>query len=189
MAEASVVRDASSAGSATLRKYELRPDKESAWAIIVIDTARGFFSAVSDHGNYGYLWTHPGGEFRAFLAQCEKDYVYSKLTHIQRVFDPEGTREAFEKCMKEIEEAQTRPLEWIERERDDFESVHSEADFYAWQSNTEVEDSHELYTTRKESGCWGFVTKLFTRFQAVLREELKREKEDEQQQKEKDGSA
>jgi hypothetical protein len=157
----------------------------------VIDTARGFFSAVSDHGNYGYLWTHPGMEFRAFLAQCEKDYVYSKLTHVQRVFDAEGTKEAFEKCMKEIEDAQTRPLEWIEREREDFESVSSEADFYVWQANTEVEDAHELYTTRRESECWGFVTKLFTRFQAMLREELKKEQEDdnEQQQKEKDGAA
>lgn len=164
---------------ATLKRYELKPEKQlGEWAIIVIDTARGFFSAVSDHGNYSYLWTHPGMEFRKFLVQCDLDYVYGKLTHAQRVFDPDASVEAAREALKEIREAQTREPDWIEREDEDLGSVSSESDFMLWQSNTEMEDPHEFYRTRKESECWGFCQKLFTRFKTMLREELEKEETD-----------
>lgn len=159
---------------AALKRYELRPDKGGAWAIIVIDSARGFFAAVSDHGNYAYLWTHTGGEFKPFLAKLDLDYVYSKLTHEQRVFDLEASVDAARKALKAIEEAQTRPIDWVEREQDDVEAISSESDFYAWQSNTEVEDAHEFFMQRKEHQCWDFCQKLFARFQQMLREELEK---------------
>lgn len=163
---------------AALKRYELKPDKESAWAIIVIDTARGFFSAVSDHGSYGYLWTHPGGEFRKFLTQLELDYVYGKLAHTHQVFDLQASlksaREAILSRRKDnsIGAAQAR-TEWNE-----LEDVTGEYEFNNWQQYSSLDDTHEFYMQRKESQCWGFCQKLFTRFQQVLREELKKEEAD-----------
>ncbi len=160
----------------TLRRYTLEPDKKyGTWAIIVIDTKIGYFSVVSDYGNYAFRWTHPGGEFRKFLAGLEPDYVYSKLTHTQRMFDLEGSRDAVLKAFTEIREAQTRPESWVDREYDDFESVHSESEFMMWVSNTEMEDPHEFFRTKKEPDCWRFVRHLFSRFQLMLREELQKE--------------
>lgn len=164
--------------SATLKRYELKPDKEGAWAIVVIDVTRGFFSAVSDHGNYGYLWTHPGGEFRAFLAKLDLDYAYGKLTHQQRVFDLEASLKAARTAIisrrrdGSIGKAQAR-TEW-----DELEDVSSEHDFNSWQQYSSLDDTHDFYMQRKESECWGFCQKLFTRFQQVLREELKKEEDD-----------
>lgn len=62
-----------------LKRYYLPRDSRSGWAIIVLDTTIGFFSAVSDNGNYVYIWSNPGCEFREFLTQCDSSYIYGKL--------------------------------------------------------------------------------------------------------------
>jgi hypothetical protein len=51
------------------------------WAIIVIDTDSGFFATVSAFGNYAYLWTSTGCEFRKFLIGLYADYLCKKLLH------------------------------------------------------------------------------------------------------------
>lgn len=63
--------------NATLRRYALPSVKGEGWAIIVIGSD-GYFSTVSDWGNYAYLWTHPGCEFRHFLAGLDADYFWGR---------------------------------------------------------------------------------------------------------------
>jgi hypothetical protein len=163
--------------SSSTRTYRLPPDKESCWAIVIIDPAIGFFSAVSDHGNYGYLWTHPGGEFRKFLVNCDLDYVYGKLTHEQRVFDLEASVKAAKDAILSRRRDGSIGAAQAREEYDGLQ-ISSEHEFVSWQQYSSLDDSHEFYMQRKESECWGFCQKLFTRFQQVLREELKKEAED-----------
>lgn len=172
-----------------LKRYELKPDKESAWAIIVLDMERGFFSAASDHGNYSYLWTHPGCEFRKFLAKLELDYVYGKLTHTQRVFDLEASLKAARAAIIERRRDDSIGAALARTEWNELEDVSSEHDFNNWQQYSSLDDTHEFYMQRKESECWGFCQKLFTRFQEMLREELKKEAEDDATKKKEDRPA
>lgn len=160
------------------KRYELRPDESGAWAIIVIDVSRGYFSATSDHGGYAYLWTHPGGEFREFLVTCGLDYVYSKLAHAQRIFDLDGTKTAIKKAILKQRRSRYLNPNQARAEWDEVYSIHSEQDYYIWFDSTSLEEAYELYSTMREPQCWGFCQKIFKRFQEVLREELKKEKED-----------
>jgi hypothetical protein len=61
-------------------QYRLRTTN-GRWAADVILRSDGYFSTVSDRGGYAYWWGSPGMEFRAFVAQLERqsDYVCSKL--------------------------------------------------------------------------------------------------------------
>lgn len=62
-----------------LKYYKLPSIKGEGWAHISLNTETGFFATVSDWGNYAYIWTAPGGEFRAFLMGLQPDYLYGKL--------------------------------------------------------------------------------------------------------------
>ena len=76
-----------------LHRYALPSVKGEGWAIVVLGSD-GYFSAVSDWGNYAYIWTHPGCEFRRFLVGCDAHYFWTKIMHGRkaRVFDEERTR-------------------------------------------------------------------------------------------------
>src|SRR4051812_42726931 len=84
----------------TLRRYSLPSEKGEGWAIVVLGSD-GFFSAVSDWGNYAYIWTNPGCEFRKFLTQVDASYFWSKITsgRTTRVFDPEETEKNIDKAL------------------------------------------------------------------------------------------
>lgn len=76
--------------------YYLPSEKGEGWAMIVIGD-NGFFSAVSDYGSYGYLWTHHGmPDVRMFFLKCKRqsydsDYFQSKLYPRPWDYDAEKT--------------------------------------------------------------------------------------------------
>ena len=85
-----------------LKSYYIPNDRSAeGYAYIVIDTDAGFFSTVSDWGNYAYRWSHPGCEFRKFLVGLEPDYLLRKLMSgrpdMQEYDDKRTMRSIFER--------------------------------------------------------------------------------------------
>jgi len=69
-------------------RYALHPLPKGGWAKILLDST-GIFAAVSDWGNYAFVWSawkHGQEDFRTFVAELEKDpdYAAGKLM-FQRV--------------------------------------------------------------------------------------------------------
>ena len=164
----------------TLRRYVLPSVKGEGWAIFVIGSD-GYFSAVSDWGNYAYIWTHPGCEFRKFLSRCDTHYVWTKITHGRKayVFDEEGTEKNIRKRLwdmmgdAEIDITQhDAALESLAGELDD--EHHGLA---RWAAGLDFDFCYYegIIATKPEGDSWGFATRVFPRLQALLREELERE--------------
>lgn len=160
-----------------LKRYEVKPlGALRSWAIVVIDTDRGFFSTVSDRGNYAYVWSHPGKDFRAFLIELASDphYLHSKLMSGRAdrlVYDAKATKKAVRAAVKGATaggKAQRNADE--ERAllaRHDFSS---EGDFTVWASLSQLDPS-DLYQRKPHEDCLAFCTELYPRFVALLKEE------------------
>ena len=59
-----------------LRRYHFSSIQGEGWATFVIGSD-GYFSAVSDYGNYSYYWPHHGcTDFRQFLVRAPRDWDY-----------------------------------------------------------------------------------------------------------------
>ena len=63
-------------------RYNLPDVNRSGWAIVVM-CEDGYFSAVSDYGDYAYKWTKENGDFREFIMQIadrsESGYFLNKI--------------------------------------------------------------------------------------------------------------
>lgn len=168
-----------------LKYYKLPSIKGEGWAHISINTETGFFATVSDWGNYSFLWTAPGGEFRAFLMKLQPDYLYGKLMMGRpdmRVFDGHKTKEniiqAIEDKNKEADDVHAgwehyeEELALIRNRSFDAADV---GDFEAWESETRLSDVWELAVYSQEPQCTGFCEKVWPRFVELLKKELAEE--------------
>lgn len=91
-----------------LKKYKVDNVNGEGWALIVLDLETGFFSTASDHGNYVYVWSQPGKEFRAFLLGMRPDYLFEKLMFgrsDKRVYDPKASIASIREAVAKLEEA------------------------------------------------------------------------------------
>lgn len=117
------------------------------YAMIVIGE-NGYFSAVSDYGNYAYYWSHPGvKDFREFFrGEDQWHYMLTKLCPKPWPYDGEET-------VKRIRErilASRRERAWdAVRARTEWERVEdcaveeSQIGFHEWHQSTTMEDSYE----------------------------------------------
>jgi hypothetical protein len=159
-----------------LRYYTLPSINGECWAHISINTDTGFFATVSDWGNYSFLWTTPGMEFRKFLMGLQPDYLYGKLMMGRpdiKVFDGRKTvanlREAIEQKSKwmfyreeiaRLNELGVDPtLNEVER----------------WESETRLDSVWEHIVYAHEPQCTGFCEKVWPRFVELLKAELEKE--------------
>lgn len=164
----------------TLRRYRLESNDESGWAIIVLGSD-GYFSAVSDHGNYAYIWSAPGMEFRRFLIRIRADYFHSKITHMREsdVWDAEEVEKNIRKRLDELVAAG----KVSQRQADsDFEEAEGNLDsldaVFLWLSECNLPDFdiHEgISATKKELWSWAFATRVLPRLQALLCAEIEAE--------------
>ena len=158
-----------------LRRYDIRSHRalHSGWAIIVLDTSIGYFSTVSDYGNYAYAWSSPGIEFRRFITQCEDDYLLGKLLSGRRdreVYDPDATKKAVADALEHEKDSWSHYAEEMER----FESCSfsDKEDFYWWYQGTKLDDAHELIRMKWNPQAVAFTKYVMPRFRALLREEI-----------------
>ena len=80
-----------------LRRYKitrLHPGG-SGWAVVVLDLEIGYFSTVSDYGNYAFAWSaHGHDDFRSFLITLVDDLEYfAKKVAPGRFYNDERTRQ------------------------------------------------------------------------------------------------
>ncbi len=167
-----------STAEVTLRRYRLHSTGHEGWAIIVIGSD-GYFSAVSDWGNYAYIWGSMGSAVREFLVDLEPHYFWTKITHGReaQVWDEDQV----EKNIRErLDEMVTQEL----LSKDDADYAFDEAQgsvgncesVLLWIENhsslRDFDPYEGITATRPEAQSWGFATKVLPRFQAMLREEL-----------------
>ena len=175
-----------------LKRYNIKNDKPcEGWAIIVIDTEIGYFSTVSDFGNYAYIWSAPGGEFRQFLVELEVDYLRSKLLHGRSEtvhVDTEATKKAIREGLRDhakhaysgkpAEAKMFLKAELAKLKAYDFEDMFS---FEAWTSDTMLSDAYEYIVKMPDPQCTGFCERVYPRFVKMLEDELEKERADEEQ--------
>jgi hypothetical protein len=160
-------------------RYVLPNVRHEGWAIVLMDST-GYFSAVSDFGNYAFQWrAHGCADFRQFLLRADKDadYFINKLKH-EDVFDEEDTRKSLKQLIAQerrrgrIDAAQARE-EW-----DNAKSIDSEWDFHDFINNTSLENAHECHCRCPPGMVVGFVTKVMTRLIPLLKADLQADAKD-----------
>lgn len=154
----------------TLRSYILPAVKGEGWAKFVIDTSDGYFSVVSDFGNYAYRWSNTGKEFRTFLIGISGQYLLSKLVlgwDLRERYDVDASK-------VRLEEAILESLEGTEQE-EELEAVRacdSESQLLEWAADTRLGDASELLITENDPQVSGFCMRVWPRFVAELQSEL-----------------
>ena len=171
-----------------LKRYDIKSDRKTheGWAIIVIDTAIGYFSTVSDYGNYAYIWGTPGMEFRKFLLGLNTDYLRGKLLHGRRaetqVFDGDATKAAIKQHLDEADASERECggicWKWSAVEHDLLadRSFEDKSDFESWQSETRIDEPWTFGVWKPDPQATAFCEKVMPRFKKLLEEELEKEK-------------
>lgn len=160
---------------ARLRRYDLPGKNYEGWGIFVI-ADDGFFSCVTDFGNYAFAWRSFGPCFRSFLCDIETPYLASKLHEGPKVFYAEATRSRVRKLIHELLEEGALTQEQADEERDGLGWDH-ECEFYEWATNgTTLEDVTECATYGFPGQLVGFCDRLWPRFRERLQAELSLER-------------
>lgn len=173
----------------TLRRYDIKSTADRCWwAIVIIDTSIGYFSTVSDWGNYAYLWSAPGCEFRKFITQLNPDYFWGKITHGREahVFDEEATEKNIKTRLWEMMgEGLIDKLQHDDALEELEGCVEDEHSIMGWANALTFSfDSYEgILARRPEHHSWAFATKVLPVLQELLLEELKKEQHDVQQER------
>lgn len=158
----------------TTRFYRVR--NKTAWARIWI-TDDGCFTCLSDYGDYGHWWTHPGCEFRKFLCKVELDYLIGKLSKGKRVRDDEETEKAIRRHICQVRRAsymtkEEAADEWALVGSTDF---GDDGDIHHWFEETAITDAHELIMYQAPRQVVAFVNNIWPLFVQQLQAELERE--------------
>lgn len=179
-----------------LHTYRLDSVKGEGWAWIVVSSS-GYFSAVSDFGNYAFFWTHHGcKDFRQFLYNAHKswDYFCSKLSYgpgnKNKEYDGTGTYERIKEHILEYRKMGGHPdrkrfLRGWDREtareewdllHEDCEKVETEGDWDHWMRRTNIQDAWEFRHERWPGGLERFCKETLKRLtEEHLHKELERE--------------
>jgi len=147
------------------------------WAIVLMD-ATGFFSVVSDYGNYGFRWTAFGDNFRAFITKIDAHYALTKLAYGQEAFDGEATEARIRKGILELRRHRHLSKDDARKEWDLLGQydVTNYADATRWYDDTELGDAAEYIVHDYPKQALAFCEKVLPRLQAHLREELAAER-------------
>lgn len=154
-------------------RYVVPSVKYEGWGIFLLDST-GYFSCISDWGNFSHLWTSFGTEdFRAFLCQLEKDYLVSKVAP-KKQYDGEKTLRLIKEHILQSrrsgslsKEAALR--EWAGLSYFDF---HTEHGFGEWVQDTDLDSAWELTGYSYDPQALMFCEKLWPRFVELLQKDL-----------------
>jgi hypothetical protein len=171
-----------------LKKYKVDNVNGEDWALIVLDLETGFFSTASDRGNYVYVWSQPGKEFRAFLLGMRPDYLFEKLMFgrsDRRVYDSVASIASIRAAASKLEDPEEKMFEEKLLKGEDPESglsfdLDEEAGFDDWMEFTHLEEAGRHFIQVPEVQCTQFCNVIFPRFQSLLKAELEAEEKDRQ---------
>jgi hypothetical protein len=164
-------------GSTTLRRYRLRTDKNR-WLADIVISDDGYFSTVSDYGNYAFWWGAAGDCFRSFLADLNSGYLCSKLGGARQYYDGDATEKAIRRHICEY-----RRHGWMTKEeaREEWETlkdypVDCREGFAIWYHETKMSDAYEFAVFTHEPQLIHFTRAVWPVFARALRDELAAEK-------------
>ncbi len=171
-------------GSTTMRRYTVRePPREErgtgAWIGTFVISDDGYFSTVSDYGNYAYYWSHAGSCFRSFLARLDSCYLLSKLCGSRQEYDGNATAKEVKRA---IIDARRDGRMGRDEARDEWELIgehsrlESREDFAFWWRDTKMPDPYEHAVYEYPSQARMFAERAWPAFAAALRAELAAEK-------------
>jgi hypothetical protein len=175
-----VKRAAAKPPAPTLLRYTLPVDKPfEGWGYIVIDTSIGYFSAISDFGNYAYLWSSPGNDFREFLLECDNGYLLGKLLQGRsdaHVLDEEETERNVQEMINKLTDPDVKRAEQELLKRTSF---RDQVDLVHWHDETNLGATFDLCEMLSYGPCpqaVAFCERLMPRLRELLRAELEAEK-------------
>ncbi len=162
-------------GSKAVRKYDVR-DNEGHWIGRFIITDDGYFSTVSEWGNYAFWWTGGGPCFRRFLAGLRRDssYMLSKICGREE-YDGDATLLNVKKHIVEERRRGRMTKEEARHEWDLLRSnswLESETWIGAWYNDSKIEDVGQFIMHRYPAQARHFVEKAYPHFARMLLEEL-----------------
>jgi hypothetical protein len=170
--------------------YRLPPTdgRSFEWAEVVLGS-NGFFSAVSDYGNYSFRWTHFGDrDFRAWLLGVDEHYVRSKIMACSNrksdIYDDRSSLQAARRAICEL-----RREGWLEKEDaraawdeidDDYGQLHTEFEWNDWANHSRgahliggYRDLYEeMFREMPEPQSRQFVERILPRLKEAIRAEL-----------------
>jgi hypothetical protein len=164
-------------GSTQLRRYNVRTDK-GRWLATIVIADDGYFSTVSDYGNYAYWWTGAEMEFRAFLAKLDADYIIGKLKPGHE-YDGDETLKSVKKRI--CEDRRKLRIDCV-KAREEWELLDEHSDlsdrdsFVLWMQETKLEDIWGISATMRDPQASMFAERVWPVFAAMLRAELAAEK-------------
>ena len=144
------------------------------WAKFIIDDD-GYFSVVSDYGNYAFHWTAFGDDFREFLLDISPDYLMGKLSNGKMCFDLEGTKARIFEHIKEYRRDSYIKKDEAREMWDEIEVLDSEHDLHSYFENNSsdiFEEWWDMFRQDYPADLKGFATWVYPRFVAMLKAEL-----------------
>lgn len=186
-----------------LRRYAFPSRKGEGWAIVVLGSD-GYFSTVSDYGNYAFIWSHTGyADFREFVIRIANDtgYVCSKIS--SQHFSPEKSKQLIReyivrcrrdgsfdhRCFRDLEpDARVRsrfaeddiatPKAWARYEWDLAEQINDHDSFRDW-GEASIFFRDDWYEYGAQEYPWNvrnFCSKILPQLAAALKAELEAER-------------
>jgi len=178
-------------GETTVWRYVLGGESHGTgcgWAIAILDS-RGYFSTVSDFGNYAFQWRNFGPkDFREFFEHLRPDYLLRKIATCE-VYDG---AETLRRVKGHILQERRGQLSSESGERGDWtrEAARSEWDlavtsgmetnefeFWRWSESTCIEDPSQFHEHKPHGDATGFVERTLPRLQALIHTQLVSERE------------
>lgn len=154
----------------TIWRYVLRNIQYEGWAIVVMDSS-GYFSAVSDFGNYAYKWSAFSGDFRKFLLGLDSCYLLGKISERSYFDEAEVTRHIKEAILR-YRKTGSLTRERAREEWDMVDDIQDETTFYNWCLETSLSDPSEYGHRDFPSDAQGFAHRVWPRLCDLWRAEL-----------------
>ena len=158
------------------RTYKIPSEpSHGGWAKFIIDDD-GYFSVVSDYGNYAFHWTAFGDNFREFLLDISPDYLMGKLSNGKMSFDLEASQARLYEVIKELQ-ADIGPDDDDNVDAEDLASAikacYGEEDLKEILKDQDIlEEWWEYLRQDYPADLKGFATRVYPRFVAMLKVEL-----------------
>jgi hypothetical protein len=168
--------------TSTFRRYNIPSINGEGWAVVVLDLKDGYFSTVSDWGNYSYMWTNIGTglDFRQFLCSTAPESFWGKITQGREawVWNIEATQKAMQLALDGMLVAGEVSTEVMGEARDLLSSVEDWSSLESWTSDLELDyqDWVDAPVFKREEQSWSFVEKVLPRLRVLMQEEMAAEK-------------
>lgn len=161
-------------------RYTIPSIDGEGWGIFLLDST-GMFAAVTDYGNYAYMWPlrHTGcDDFREFFKHRDAYYVLGKCAPSRgREYQGDETgryirKEILRMRREDILNEEDARKEWGLLEDIDFDYAEG---FGVWYEQTELSDAHEYARYDFSAQEKAFANELFPRFCDAVIEDLAKE--------------